>query len=69
MHCIFFGCPYQFYRIKFSWILFYKWNDFEVLKIALFDDDFLESISKNPTIGQYNNDKNIFSIVISKQTT
>jgi hypothetical protein len=49
--------------------ILYKRNDFEVLKFALLVDDFLDTLSNNPTIGQFKNDKNIYSVVISKQTT
>ncbi len=46
-----------------------KWNVKEIEKLISLSNDFIESISKNPTIGIYNRKFKFFSIVISKQTT
>ena len=46
-----------------------KWNEFEVQKFVDLVYDYLETLSKKPTIGIYKADNNCYSIVISKQTT
>lgn len=46
-----------------------KWNIKEIEKFISLSNDFIESISKNPTIGIYNRKFKFFSLVISKQTT
>ncbi len=46
-----------------------KWNQNEVQKFEDLVYDFLETISKTPTIGKYKSDINCYSLVISKQTT
>ena len=46
-----------------------KWNEKEVQN---FDDlvyDYLKTLSKTPTIGNFKSEFNCYSIVISKQTT
>jgi hypothetical protein len=46
-----------------------KWNQNEVQKFEDLVYDFLETITKTPTIGIYKSDFKCFSLVISKQTT
>lgn len=46
-----------------------KWNIDEVEKFATLVYDFIDSLSKNPTIGVFISKHNAYSIVISKQTT
>lgn len=46
-----------------------KWNKKEVQKFKNLVEENLERLSLNPKIGIYRNDLNIYSIVISKQTT
>jgi plasmid stabilization system protein ParE len=49
--------------------IFRKWNQTEVDKFDVLVVDWLESIIKTPTIGIYNEHYNLFSLVISKQST
>ena len=46
-----------------------KWNQKEVDKFESLVDTYLTRISINPKIGKFNKVFNVFSIVISKQTT
>lgn len=46
-----------------------KWNLDEVEKFTTLGYNFINSISKNPTIGIFISKHNVYSIVISKQTT
>lgn len=46
-----------------------KWNQKEVEKFQILVKENLLRLSKNPDIGTYNAVFNVFSIVVSKQTT
>jgi plasmid stabilization system protein ParE len=46
-----------------------KWNTDEVEKFSVLVYDFIDSLKKNPTIGVFILKYNVYSIVISKQTT
>ena len=46
-----------------------KWNQTEVDKFENLVELNLERLSKNPEIGEFIKELNVFSIVISKQTT
>ena len=46
-----------------------KWNQAEVDKFENLVELNLERLSKNPEIGKFIKELNVFSIVISKQTT
>lgn len=46
-----------------------KWNLYEADKFVNLVYNYLETISKTPTIGIYNKSNRIYSLVISKQTT
>jgi plasmid stabilization system protein ParE len=46
-----------------------KWNTDEVEKFSALVYDFIDSLSKNPTIGVFIHKHNAYPIVISKQTT
>lgn len=49
--------------------IFRKWNITEVENFAFLVYDFLETLSKKPSIGIYSKKYNTYSFVISKQTT
>ena len=49
--------------------IFLKWNLEEVLKFIKLVEISIKRLSERPEIGIYREDKKIFSIVISKQTT
>lgn len=49
--------------------IFRKWNIVEVEKFTILVYDFLETLSKKPTIGIYSKKYDAYSFVISKQTT
>ena len=46
-----------------------KWNQKEVESFGFLVHDVLKSLSKNPLIGNYFSEQNMYSFVISKQTT
>ncbi|MFA9186639.1 hypothetical protein AAGV33_00900 [Flavobacterium sp. FBOR7N2.3] len=46
-----------------------KWNLKEVEKFSTLVEKSLQRLSKNPEIGIYNKSSNVYSFVISKQTT
>ena len=46
-----------------------KWNEYEVQKFEDLGYDYLKTLSKTPTIGNFKSEFNCYSIVISKQTT
>ena len=46
-----------------------KWNLKEVEKFSTLVEKSLQRLSKNPEIGTYNKSSNVYSFVISKQTT
>lgn len=46
-----------------------KWNIKEVEKFADMVEESIGRIKSNPTIGMFNSKDNIYSLVISKQTT
>lgn len=49
--------------------IFLKWNFKEVQKFEKLVNENLKRLSLNPEIGIYNNEYEIYSLVISKQTT
>ncbi len=49
--------------------IFEKWNQNEVDKFILLVENNIENLSKNPFLGRKSGNKNIYSFVISKQTT
>ena len=49
--------------------IFRKWNIVEVEKFTILVYDFLETLSRKPTIGIYSKKYDTYSCVISKQTT
>lgn len=49
--------------------IFLKWNFKEVQKFIELVDENLKRLSKNPEIGIYDNELEIYSLVLSKQTT
>ena len=46
-----------------------KWNFKEAIIFSELIDKELERLSKNPKIGKYNSELNLYSLTISKQTT
>ena len=48
---------------------FKKWNQKEVDKFGLLVQNCLQSISENPKIGKNESENQVYSFVISKQTT
>ena len=46
-----------------------KWNSNEVQKFKVLVEENLERLTKNPKIGIYNKELNVYYLVISKQTT
>ncbi len=46
-----------------------KWNIIEVEKFKIIVEENLERLSKNPRTGIYNINYQVYSLVISKQTT
>ena len=46
-----------------------KWNLKEVEKFSILVEKSLQRLSKNPAIGLYNKNSDVYSFVISKQTT
>lgn len=46
-----------------------KWNTKEVEKFSILIEESLQRLSKNPAIGLYNKNSDVYSFVISKQTT
>jgi plasmid stabilization system protein ParE len=49
--------------------IFLKWNFKEVQKFVTLVDENLKRLSKNPRIGIYKSEYEIYSLVISQQTT
>ena len=49
--------------------IFEKWNQKEVDKFGLLVQNCLQSISENPKIGKNESENQVYSFVISKQTT
>lgn len=49
--------------------IFEKWNQKEVHKFGLLVQNCLQSISENPKIGKNESENQVYSFVISKQTT
>ena len=49
--------------------IFLKWNQKEVDKFGLLVQNCLQSISENPKIGKNESENQVYSFVISKQTT
>ena len=49
--------------------IYLKWNAKEVQKFQNLVQENLKRLSKNPKIGIYKSELNVYSIVISKQTT
>lgn len=49
--------------------IFEKWNQKEVDKFGLLVQNCLQSISENPKIGKDESENQVYSFVISKQTT
>lgn len=49
--------------------IFEKWNQKEVNKFGLLVQNCLQSISENPKIGKCESENQVYSFVISKQTT
>lgn len=49
--------------------IFEKWNQKEVDKFGLLVQNCLQSISENPKIGKSESENQVYSFVISKQTT
>lgn len=49
--------------------IYLKWNQKEVLKFENLVDENLERLSKNPEIGTFDKKFNVYTLVISKQTT
>ena len=49
--------------------IFQKWNQKEVDKFGLLVQNCLQSISENPKIGKNESENQVYSFVISKQTT
>ncbi|TAF08602.1 MAG: type II toxin-antitoxin system RelE/ParE family toxin [Flavobacteriia bacterium] len=59
-------------EITFSeemYFIFEKWNQKEVDKFGLLVQNCLQSISENPKIGKNESENQVYSFVISKQTT
>ncbi len=46
-----------------------KWNEQESDKFLVLVHDYLDTLSKTPTIGIFKSEFNCYSLVISKQTT
>lgn len=46
-----------------------KWNSKEVEKFGILVEENLQRLAKNPNLGIYNKSNNVYSFVISKQTT
>lgn len=49
--------------------IFEKWNQKEVDRFGLLVQNCLQSISENPKIGKNESENQVYSFVISKQTT
>ena len=49
--------------------IFQKWNQKEVDRFGLLVQNCLQSISENPKIGKNESENQVYSFVISKQTT
>lgn len=49
--------------------IFEKWNQKEVDKFGLLVQNCLQTISENPKIGKSESENQVYSFVISKQTT
>ena len=46
-----------------------KWNEKEVQKFVALVEESLERLSKNPEIGTFNTKFDLYTLIISKQTT
>jgi plasmid stabilization system protein ParE len=62
------GIAFDTYQDEIDFI-YLKWNAKEVQKFQNLVQENLKRLSKNPKIGIYKSELNVYSIVISKQTT
>lgn len=49
--------------------IYFKWNNHEVIKFIALVDETLETLALKPTIGIFNQKRNNYSFVVSKQNT